>query len=71
MMVSKMKANKFLESLVIELDEEDRRVLPSWRIYCVELLNQRIKDILLRYRAKRLGYDDKKSAYSREKSSYP
>jgi hypothetical protein len=48
---------KELENLIIELDEEDRKVLPKWRVKCIELLNYRIKDVLREYHARRFSYD--------------
>ena len=51
------KIFNYLENLIIEIDEEDRRVLPKWRVKCIELLNYRIKDVLREYHTKRFSYD--------------
>jgi hypothetical protein len=52
---------KELEYLIIDLDDEDREVLPKWRVKCIELLNSRFKDELRDYHTRRFSYDRKDS----------
>ena len=51
------KIFNYLENLIIDLDKEDRRVLPKWRVKCIDLLNYRIKDVLREYHTRRFSYD--------------
>ena len=44
-----------MEELILELDEEDRKVLPKWRVKCIELWNDKIRELLRDYHVKRLG----------------
>ena len=46
---------KNLENYIIDLDDEDRKVLPKWRIKCIELLNYKIKESLMDYHARRFS----------------
>ena len=46
---------KNLENFIIDLDEEDRKVLPKWRVKCIDLLNYRIKDVLRQYDLRRFS----------------
>lgn len=48
---------KDLEQFIIELNEEDRKILPKWRVKSIDLLNQKIKKTLMKYQADKLGYD--------------
>jgi hypothetical protein len=47
----------YLEKLLTEIDDEDRKVLPKWKVNCIDLLNQKIRDVLVAYHVKRFGYD--------------
>jgi len=53
----------YLEQTLIELSEEDKRVLPKWRVKCVELLNARIKELLLAYRIEYTASEHIRSTY--------
>ena len=48
---------KDLEQFIIELDEEDRKILPKWRVKSIDMLNQKIKKTLMEYQADKLRYD--------------
>ena len=52
--------SKYLESYLVELDEEDRKVLSKWRVRCIDLLNQKIRETLIQYQASRIGYEKRK-----------
>ena len=46
----------YLEKLLIDIDEEDRKVLPKWRVNCMDLLNQQIRAVLVSYHVKRFDW---------------
>lgn len=50
-------AISYLEKLLTDIDEEDKKVLPKWRVRCIDVLNQKIRDTLLAYHVNRFGYD--------------
>ena len=47
----------YLEKLLTEIDTEDRKVLPKWRVKCIDILNQKIRDALVGYHVKRFACD--------------
>lgn len=44
-----------MERLILELDDEDRRILPKWRVKCIELWNEKVREVLREYHVRRLG----------------
>jgi len=53
----------YLEQTLIEISEEDKRVLPKWRVKCVELLNAGIKEVLLVHRLENTAFEHIRSTY--------
>jgi hypothetical protein len=45
----------YLKKILTEIDEEDEKVLPKWRVKCIQLLNQKIRDVLVDYHTKRFA----------------